>query len=225
VDWDDRRETGLDHRRGLIGTSVVIGATMALVAQLSAPPSYIWVNRTLSELAAAGYERAWIMRLGMTSFGVLLLCGLLLDLADGGRRAQPTGGARSTGALALLMVYAIAVVLCAVWPVGPLDMVTRTEAAQGGKHNLAAMAMIAGLAGSIMCSYAAETDPVPKRAHLAALVLVASLAAVFVLTSSGVLPGGQGLAQRAGQVLGSAWILYAHTAAGPRDTRPYRPAF
>lgn len=219
VGGDNHREIGLDHRRGLIGASVVCGATLALVAQLSAPPNYIWVNRTLSELGAAGYERAWIMRLGMASFGVLLLCGLLVDLAGGNRRSHRTGGARSTGALVLLVVYAVAVLLCAVWPVGPLDMVTRTEAAQGGRHNLAAMAMIAGLAGSIMWSYVAEIEPVPKRAHLVALALVGSLAAVFALTSLGVLPGGQGLAQRVGQVLGSAWILYAHTAA-PHGARP-----
>ena len=43
-----------------------------VVAHLLAPASYSWHDNTISQLAAQGYERVWIMRVGFPGFGALI---------------------------------------------------------------------------------------------------------------------------------------------------------
>ncbi|MHA1924426.1 MAG: DUF998 domain-containing protein [Candidatus Thorarchaeota archaeon] len=52
--------------------SVLYIAVIVAIAHLVTPKEYHWKSNTISDLAAQGYDRKWIMQLGLVGFGLLL---------------------------------------------------------------------------------------------------------------------------------------------------------
>jgi hypothetical membrane protein len=197
------RDSDLACERGLFGLAVAWGAIGALVAQLSAPASYAWPNRTLSELAAPGHSLAWLMRLGMAGFGMMLGCALLLRRR---RRA-------CTGSCALVAVYAAGIVLCAVYPTRPFCPAATFEPQHVVIHGAAATLAFGAVALAALGRLIGDPGGPSGAAHTLASLLIVALSVGYMLAARGWLPAGQGMIQRALQSVASAWILY--TYAGP----------
>ncbi|MHA2066078.1 MAG: hypothetical protein ACXABY_17040, partial [Candidatus Thorarchaeota archaeon] len=55
--------------------SVLYIIIIAAVAHHDTPEEYEWRSNTISDLAAQGYGRKWLMQLGFIGFGLLLGLG------------------------------------------------------------------------------------------------------------------------------------------------------
>jgi len=198
----------------LIRLAVVWGAGLAVVAQRLGPPDYQWVNATLSTLARQGYALAWVMRLAMTGFGVLLACGLLLVVREGPARASRLSAA-------WMLVFAVAVIVCGVFPIAPAnEEAARLAATHSRRHSVAAAGMVLALLLGIALTSYLETSSRRRAAHLLALLVAGIAATALVLATVKVIPVGQGLMQRILMVVGSAWVLFAYDGAGAGSAEP-----
>ena len=66
------------QKYNVIAVAVFIG--IIIIAHLSANGSYSWKTNTVSELAAQGYERKWIMQIGFVLFGLILIFGIIYKI-------------------------------------------------------------------------------------------------------------------------------------------------
>ncbi len=64
----------------MILVSVVYFVGVILLAHFFAQPGYLWAWTTVSDLAAQGHERKWIMQAGFIGFGLLLNLGIVASL-------------------------------------------------------------------------------------------------------------------------------------------------
>lgn len=83
----DQTTTGLDsgvyleyHIQCYNLISVLYITIFIVIAHLITPKKYEWTKNTISELAAQGYDRKWIMQLGFVGFGLILGIGSLVRL-------------------------------------------------------------------------------------------------------------------------------------------------
>lgn len=164
-----------------------------VLAHLVAPDTYVWTRHTISELAAQGYARAWIMRLGFWGFGALVVLG--------GVRAARKAGRHWPREIALA-AYGAGIFLAGVFSTAPFVAGLLYDAGQARLHSLFATA--AGVSISLaMVLYALTDKPAERRVyHALAAVLTLGLSALF-----GVWTAGAGIVQRLLWAVGFLWLI------------------
>lgn len=178
----------------LYSTAVALILLAILLAQLVVPAPYEWTRNTISELAAQGYDKSWIMRLGFICFGALVLSGGAWKVVRNPRRNWPHGA---------ISLYGLAILLSGIFSTSPFAVGTLYSEAEANLHST--MAVLAGIAiSAAMLSCAIVDAPVKRKImHLAALLLVLTLSALF-----GESGARAGIVQRALYVVGFAWLVY-----------------
>lgn len=169
----------------------------AIAAQSVAPPSYNWLERTISALGAQGLPNGWIMRVGMIGYGLLLGTGIVNGLV---RRR------RVNGSELLLLAHACFITLTGLISTSPFVPGVAYSAVQGLWHWNFAMASGASLGLSMAWHLLTESDRRTRLVHLTAVVLLAAFSVGFGLASARTIAVGPGLVQRLLHGVGLVWL-------------------
>jgi hypothetical membrane protein len=142
-----------------------------LVAQAVAPAPYSWTLLSMSHLGAQGYEYAFIMRLGLVSYGALVVVAALLKVVKRPRTGWPHG---------FIGVYGFAILLTGFFSTAPFLQGVSFSKAEANLHStFASLAGIALSAAMVAFAVMAHT-PRGRIIHLVALVLTLLIPEVFV---------------------------------------------
>jgi len=198
------------HGQITVRGAVIWYVAALLAAQAAAPATYSWVHHTVSELGAQGYDRAWIMRLGLVGFGLLINGGLLRKAAARRRLAGPD---------LCVMVYGAGILLSGVISTAPFVAGMPFSATQASWHSVFATSAGLALSAGMLWRALIETTWAARRRHLAALVAVTLLSALFGMADSGLITAGRGVIQRGLHVVGLAWLWVAYGLPMPRASR------
>ena len=181
----------------LVRASLLWYTAAAIAAQSVAPPSYNWLERTVSALGAQGYPYGWIMRVGMIGYGLMFGAALVQDLA--GRR-------RASGPTLLLLVHAGLMTLTGLISTSPFVPGVAYSAVQGLWHWNFAMAAGASIGLSMAWQLVTEADLRARFAHLTAVALLIAFSVGFGLASARTIAIGPGLVQRLLHGVGLVWL-------------------
>lgn len=177
--------------------AVAFIVVVILVAHAAAPPSYSWREHEISQLGAQGYEQAWIMRGGFIGFGALVVAGAL----------QRASARRSLWVReAPLALYGLGILLAGFFSAKPFVAGVDYSEMEAGVHSIVATAAGVGISVGVLAYMLSDSPPRRRIVHLAALVLIVGLSALF-----GMLAGGTGIAQRCLYIVGFAWLIYIDT--------------
>jgi hypothetical membrane protein len=193
--------------------AVVFIAVLIVVAHLVAPASYSWRDNTISQLAAQGYARAWIMRLGFVGFGILIVLGAL-DRARTNRRSW----FHQARELALVL-YGLGLLLAGSFSAEPFLPGVAFSESQAQLHSIAAT--LAGLGISLgMLLYLVRPGPLRNKIpDLVALTLTLAFSALFGMATS-----GAGIWQRCLWAVGFVWLVYIERCRDPDWDYTFFPA-
>jgi len=192
-------------------TAAVIWISLAIVvAHALAPPAYLWTEHTISHLAAQGYERAWIMRLGFISFGALVLIATIARVRRSPRAAWPH---------ALVGLYALAVLISGIFSTSPFSPGVAYSHREASIHSV--MATLAGIAlsAAMLSSALVEQTSRRRRIHLSALVLTMLLSSAFGISAS-----APGIIQRGLYLVGFAWLVFLEMPTGDQSSHATEPS-
>ena len=175
--------------------SVLYIAAIAAVAHLGTPEEYYWKTNTISDLAAQGYNRKWIMQLGLVGFGLLL---------GSGSAAQMLQFQEDWITEIPLLVYAGLVSASGVFCTRPFFQTEEYSQRDDRLHTL--FAQFGGVfftAAILMKSLVAE-NPVSASPHILFLILVSMTAILYSRAESSM----KGIAQRAMWVVSFIWLAF-----------------
>jgi len=177
-----------------------------LIAHAVSPGSYLWRSNTISELAAQGYERAWLMRIGFTGFGLCVVVGALRRYRD-----WPSLVYRD----AFLLLYGLGMILAGVFSAPSWVDAVAYAPREAALHSL--MATVAGVSISLAVFLSWIRDPESSRrpGHALALVLIVLLSGVFGMGSR-----EAGLIQRLLYLVGFAWLVFIELPPVMEKPRP-----
>jgi len=188
----------------LIRGAILWYASVVIVAQSAAPLRYSWLRNTVSELAAQGYAWAWIMRLGLVGFGLALSAGIALWIAGYQDR-------RTLGRDAILILYAVLMLASGIASTAPFVPGVRYSAGEAYWHSVFATGAGLAITTSILWHLLTETTPRRRALHLAALIAVTLLSAMFGLAEARIIPDWQGLIQRLLHAGGLIWVWLVYS--------------
>jgi len=191
----------------LIRGAILWNASVVIVAQSAAPLRYSWLRNTVSELAAQGYAWAWIMRLGLVGFGLVLGAGLAM-------RMSRTVDRRTLGRDAMLLLYAALMLASGIASTAPFVPGVRYSAGEAYWHSVFATGAGLAITASILWHLLTETAPRRRALHLVALIGVTALSAMFGLAEARIIPDLQGLIQRFLHAGGLLWVWLAFGQPG-----------
>jgi hypothetical membrane protein len=195
----------------VITTAVFFFFIAIITAQLFTPQSYSWTQNTVSELAAQGYDKAWIMQMGLIGYGIILGVGIILRLIGTIKFIFPD---------LLVMLYGAAIFLSGMYATAPFEKGVAFSTHEASLHSL--FATLAGICISIsMISYFfAEDAGKSKVFHFVSLVLVVGLSALFGLSERGSVAIGKGIIQRTMYLFGLTWILINYNYLRRKEGNP-----
>jgi len=176
-----------------------------VVAHLLVPAPYDWTQNSISELAAQGYGRAWIMRLGFIGFGALISFGAVRRVAVNPRRNWPEIG---------VLIYGLAILLSGVFSTAPFQPGVGYSRSEENLHSLMATGAGIGLSLAMLCCGLLEQRRTPRIIHLAALALTLLLSSLF-----GAFPAVAGITQRALYIVGFGWLIYLDTIVNTESNK------
>jgi hypothetical membrane protein len=168
--------------------STVLFIVLIIVAHVYSPSNYNWLNNTISDLGAQGYERRLIMQIGFLIFGIMLAAGVLLNGV--GWRTAP------------LLVYGLCVSMTGVFSTKPFTDHIEYSALQSSLHS--SFAQIAGVAFCVamLLQFSFSSADKSRNIHLLFFILVIGLSATF-----GLLKNYQGIAQRLLYLISFIWLI------------------
>ena len=174
--------------------AVAFMVVVLLVAHVAAIAPYSWRDNTISELGSQGYARAWIMRAGFLGFGSLVLVGAIQRV-----RAQRRWWYRE----APLVLYGAGIMLSGIFSTKPFLAGLDYSALEAGLHSLMAILAGVGISLGVLLYMLSENSLRRKIVHLAALVLIVALSALFGMSTT-----GAGVVQRCLYLVGFAWLIF-----------------
>ncbi len=182
----------------MIVASVVYFVGVILLAHFFAQPGYLWAWNTVSDLAAQGHERKWIMQAGFIGFGLLLNLGIVTSFIAAQQVHYPD---------VWIMLYAMAVLLSGFFCTEPLDKTLIYSHSAARWHSV--FAFVAGICFNVaIVWYMIEADRLcEKLFHLGFLVAVTGTSALFGLSENGRVKIGKGLVQKVMYLISFAWLL------------------
>lgn len=182
----------------IITIAVFFFINSIIVSQLFTPESYYWIQNTVSELAAQGYDNAWIMKIGLIGYGLLLGAGLILRLMSTREFIFPD---------LLLLIYSIGILLSGIYSTAPFEKGLDFLKQESYFHSFFASAAGVSISISMISYFFAEENFRRKLFHFIFMLLVVGFSALFGLAESGAIPIGKGLVQRSMYLFGLTWIL------------------
>jgi len=186
--------------------AIVYILTTLVLAHLFADGAYRWQVNSISQLAAQGYEKAWIMRAGFIGFGVLIQ-------VTGVRRI---GMARKYWLREILiMLYGLTILLSGFFSAEPFLPGTPYSQQEAQYHGAFATAAGIALTAAILVYAVTDTPNQRKIGHAVGLGLVMLFSLLF-----GLLPGVAGVMQRLLWVAGFSWLLYLGINLSAGAVRP-----
>lgn len=177
----------------LIATAIGFFVAIIIVAQLVAEGDYNWTVNTISQLAAQGYDKSWIMQFGFIVYGLVLFAGLYLK--------KPRLYADK-----FIMIYALSVVVAGVFRTEPILNTIDYSVVEQSIHGF-----IAGVGGTTMCAgvfaYAwSAKSTAAKLMHWRYLIAAITLIAMYGLAKRGHVAVGRGLIQRILFITSFMWL-------------------
>ncbi|GAB4423513.1 MAG: hypothetical protein Kow002_13070 [Anaerolineales bacterium] len=166
-----------------------------VLAHFFAPPGYIWMDNTISELAAQGHVHKWIMQAGFVGFGLLLAGGLLWKFRVLRRIHYPD---------LPLLLYGICILVTGFYCTAPIDSSLNYSVREAQIHSLfatlAGFALVSGVLWYLIVS------PENRGFHLAFLILITCISIVFGLAENELIPVGRGVVQRSLYLVSFFWL-------------------
>jgi len=180
--------------------AVAFMVVVLIVAHVAAIAPYSWRDNTISELGSQGYERAWIMRVGFLGFGALVIVGAV----------QRTRARRSLWYREVpLVFYGLGILLSGIFSTKPFMPGLEYSAGEAGLHSLMATLAGVGISLSVLLYMFSDNSLRRKMVHLAALVLIVALSALFGMSTT-----GAGVVQRCLYLMGFAWLIFIERQPG-----------
>jgi hypothetical membrane protein len=169
-----------------------------VLAHFFAPPGYVWTRNTISDLGSQGHVNKWIMQAGFIGFGILLTAGLLFKFRDLGRVNYPD---------ILIIAYGLAVLVTGFYCAAPIDKTLPFSAREEQIHSL--FAQLAGFFLIAAILWYLFTSPSRWVFHLAFLLLIFTISALFGLSENGMIAIEKGILQRVLYLVSFVWLLLA----------------
>lgn len=170
----------------IVATLIFIVAILA--AHYYATKDYNWLQHTISDLGAQGYEYNIIMRSGFVAFGILMLIGIIWNGLSWNNAA--------------ILVYALCVGLSGIYCTKPFYSDQLYNLSEANLHS--SFAQVAGVAFSvgILVQMFFERNPTLKYIHLLFFMLVIGFSLLF-----GIVGKYQGVMQRLLYLVSFIWLL------------------
>jgi hypothetical membrane protein len=181
--------------------SIAVAYFIAVIflAHLVPPPGYRWTQNTISDLASQGHVYKWIMQLGLSGFGGLILFAVWQTCINARRMIFH---------LIPIALYGLAIFLSGLFCTAPIDASLSYSEGESTLHSL--FATIAGLALSMAILWRIFNSATSSERwiHLICLVAVIGLSMLFGLAENHVIELGKGIVQRLLYVSGFVWLVY-----------------
>jgi hypothetical membrane protein len=167
-----------------------------VVAHLTPPPGYSWVDNTISDLASQGHRYKWIMQAGFIAYGLLLGVGVVWKSYSLGKINYPD---------LPILLYGLSVLVTGIYCTAPIDGSLSYSVRESQVHTIfatvAGFCLVAGILWHMIVT------PERRSYHFAFLLLVTLISMLFGLGESGTLPVGKGIVQRALYLVSFAWLV------------------
>lgn len=155
--------------------SVMVFVGIIIVAHVFAHSGYSWRINTVSELAAQGYSKKWIMQVGFILLGLILLLGIVNKIR--------------LGTLDFMVdipiaIYGLAILVSGIFCTKPFISDIEYSVIESDIHSISAT--IAGIAFSIgiLVSGIKETELSIRLIHFGFLIFVMGMSAYFGVSQS-----------------------------------------
>ena len=181
----------------IVLSAVIFFIAIILAAHFSASPQYLWTQNTISELAAQGYPRGWIMRAGFIGFGLILNLAFLIKLRSNQTLSWADG---------MVLAYGLFIILTGFFSTSPPDPLQPYHKSEANIHSL--FATLAGffLTGSVL-PYLFSADGRTERGfHLLFLLLILLFSALFSLAENDGSLLEKGVVQRLLYIASFIWL-------------------
>jgi hypothetical membrane protein len=175
--------------------SVAYIAAIAALAHLNTPEEYHWRSNTISELAAQGYDRKWVMQIGLIGFGILLGIGSavkMLQFQVDWFTEMP------------LIIYAGLVLASGVFSTRPFLKTEKYSKRDDRIHSFSAQIGGVFFTSSILLKSLASESLGAAAPHILFLLLVTLTAMIYGRTG----PSMKGVAQRTMWVVSFIWLAF-----------------
>lgn len=180
----------------MINIAILYFVVVILIAHFFTPAEYHWTTNTISDLAAQNYNKAWIMRAGFISFGLLLNIGMFIKFHQ---------TENINYADILIMIYATSVLLSGFFSTAPFDGTQNYSITSDKLHSM--FAQVAGFALSLgIFAYMINSLSQEKIFHLIFLILILSLSGLFGLSKNDVISLSYGIIQRVLYFVSFTWM-------------------
>lgn len=179
----------------IVRISVLLFIAFILLAQWLAPDAYHWKQNTVSELAAQGYSKKWVMKIGFMVFGVLLTMAALLRWREHSEWYMHWP----------IVIYALAIAVSGVFSTAPFIEGQGYSVVESRMHSVCAQ--VAGIAFSLgLLTHGIAGDATALRVQsFVALAAVATLSGLF-----GYLEHGVGIVQRTMYLVSYYWLFFVY---------------
>lgn len=184
-----------------VSMAVFFFAAMIVLAHFFAPSEYNWRLNTISDLAAQQYQNAWLMRIGLIGFGLILTTAILWRLLHAEEKNY---------ADLLMIVYGLSVLMSGVFSTAPFTNTSTCSIVEDKWHSL--FAQVAGIAFScgILGHLLFYSNPNQKSINFIFFILVIGCSSLVGLSKKGLFPIQLGLAQRGLYVISFIWLLWRY---------------
>ena len=178
--------------------AVIYFVAFILIAHFFVPPTYVWTQNTISDLASQGHTFKWIMQAGFIGFGLILAWGVIYYFNQH----------RNAYFLLLVAIYGLSILMSGVFCTASLAPCYPNSLRESGLHSIFATTAGVGLSLAIGWQGFASPGKQEKRNHLLFLLLVMGFSGMFGLAENGSILLGKGIIQRLLYLGGLAWLIY-----------------
>ena len=192
----------------LFTLAVAYWVIIILIAHVVPPPGYNWTQNTISDLASQGHRYKWIMQLGLSGFGGLIVLAVMQAWGNAGKIIPH---------LIPVALYGATIFLSGMYCTAPIDPSIPYSESESVLHSM--FATIAGISLSlaILWRILNSSTNAERWMHLFFLLAVMGFSAVFGLAENHMIELGKGIVQRLLYLSGFAWLVYQEQLMQPNE--------
>ncbi len=185
------------HYTDFINIGVLFFILLTIVAQNYTPKNYRWQEKTLSDLAIQGYQRAWIMRFGFIFFGLFITLGFFIKSIE-------TNNFYKTDFL--MIIYGLSMIFSGIFSTTTKDEKDFLKKTYDVIHS--SLAYFSGIILAVtMVFFVIKTKGSIREIHIMFLILSGIVSIFFSLSKTKYLRLEHGIIQRLLISVGLIWIL------------------
>ena len=179
--------------------AVVYWILIIFVAHFFPPPGYDWTQNTISDLASQGHRYKWIMQLGLSGFGGLVVLAVIRTMIHA-RRMIPHS--------LPIALYGFTIFLSGIYCTTPINPSLSYSLNEAKLHSL--FATVAGISLSLAIFWRIQTSKNRRElvAHILFFTAVIGFSALFGLAENQYVDVGMGIVQRLLYISGFVWLVY-----------------